>query len=236
MSASSLSNSSNGSNSSGDAQKKPSAGSLGALRRFAQEREPARSKMEQCELCNEPIPSIHTHLLDVTNRTLICACQACSLLFSNAGAGGGKYRLVPRHSLALSDFQMTDEQWDQLMIPVNMVYMFPSTTAGHVVAFYPSPAGAMESLLTLEHWEELARENPILNALESDVEALLINRTRNTREYFIVPIDVCYQLVGLIRIYWKGLSGGEEVWKAIGEFFADLRAKAREVTRSERSA
>ena len=48
----------------------------------------------------------------------------------------------------------------------------------------------------------------------------------NERSHYIVPIDTCYELVGLIRLKWKGLSGGEEVWQAIAEFFAGLRAKA----------
>jgi hypothetical protein len=131
----------------------------------------------------------------------------------------------------MPDFQMTDEQWDNLMIPVNMVYMFRSSQAQRVMAFYPSPAGAMESMLDLGGWKELAGGNPILNDLEPDVEALLINRVHSRdgehyREHYIVPIDACYELVGLIRVHWKGLSGGEEVWKAIAEFFAGLRAKA----------
>jgi len=149
---------------------------------------------------------------------------------------------------------MTDEQWDDLMIPVNMVDIFCSTGRGErtpseagvamraekanrVMAFYPSPAGAMESLLSLEGWDELVSSNPILNDLEPDVEALLINRVQNRggdnyREHFIVPIDTCYELVGLIRLKWKGLSGGEEVWKAIAEFFAGLRKRATPVGKS----
>jgi hypothetical protein len=149
------------------------------------------------------------------------------LLFSNQGAGGGKYLLVPQRYLALPDFYITDEQWDELMIPINMAFIFRSTGAKHVMAIYPSPAGAMESLLDLEGWEALASSNPILNDLEPDVEALLVNRVKNAREYYIVPIDVCYQLIGLIRISWKGLSGGQEVWEALEKFFADLRTKSR---------
>ena len=200
---------------------------LGALRRFMREREQARVPLEHCELCSEMIAANHYHLLDLSNRTVLCACQACSVLFNGQGVGGGKYRLVPRRYLSLSDFHMTDEQWDELMIPVNMVYIFQNTMANRVMAFYPSPAGAMESMLGLENWVSLISSNPILNDLEPDVEALLINRVKDTREHYIVPIDACYQLVGLIRVSWKGLSGGEGAWKAIAEFFADLRAKSQ---------
>jgi hypothetical protein len=122
---------------------------------------------------------------------------------------------------------MTDEQWDELMIPVNMVYIFRNTLAGRAIAFYPSPAGATESLLDLQRWEGLVASNPILNELDPDVEALLINRVGIAREYYVVPIDACYQLVGLIRLSWKGLGGGEEAWKGIKDFFTDIRAKSR---------
>jgi hypothetical protein len=53
------------------------------------------------------------------------------------------------------------------------------------------------------------------------VEALLVNRARGTRQHFLVPIDDCYRLAGLIRTRWRGLSGGEEVWKEIDRFFEE---------------
>src|SRR6266566_735836 len=213
-----------------------SAAPLDVLRQFARKRE-MRQPAEQCDLCSDVIAQNHRHLLELSRRTLICVCHPCSILFGDPGAGGGKYRLVPSRYLLLQDFQMTDEQWDDLMIPVNMVYIFRSTLANRVMAFYPSPAGAMESTLTLEGWDALVSSNPILNELEPDVEALLINRVRNMggesyREHYIVPIDACYELIGLIRLKWKGLSGGEEVWKAIAEFFAGLRKRATPVGKS----
>jgi hypothetical protein len=203
-----------------------------ALRRFTRKREPespTTTKSEHCELCSEVIPTNHRHLLEVSRRRLLCACQACSLLFGDDGAGGGKYRLVPRRYLELLNFQMTDRQWDELRIPVHMAFLFYNTEAKQVVAFYPSPAGATESLLDLEGWAELTQSNSLLNDLAPDVEALLINRVKHAREHYIVPIDACYQLVGLIRTLWKGLSGGTEAQEAIAVFFQDVHTRSQAV-------
>jgi hypothetical protein len=213
-----------------------SAASFDVLRQFTRRRE-MRQPVEQCDLCSAAIPPDHRHLLDLSGRTLLCACTPCSILFSDPGAGQGKYRLVPSRFLKLADFQMTDEQWEELMIPVNMVYLFHNSAAQRVMVFYPSPAGAMESTLTLHGWDALVDGNPILKSLEPDVEALFINRVKGRdgqryREHYIVPIDVCYELVGLIRLKWRGLSGGEEVWKAIEDFFERLRSRSMSVESS----
>ena len=202
---------------------------LGSLRRLMQA--PARqvATPEYCSLCQEVLAPDHRHLLDMSNRTLVCACTACFLLFSKGGAGHGKYLSVPRRFLTLLNFHMTDGEWDDLMIPVNMVFMFREQDAKKVTALYPGPAGATESLLGLERWENLVNNNLILETLEPNVEALLIYRVRGVREYYIVPIDVCYELVGLIRRSWRGLSGGDAVWKIITDFFSRVRAQAKEV-------
>jgi hypothetical protein len=184
----------------------------------------AMRRAEHCELCAAPVPTEHRHLVDRATRALVCVCTACALLFERPGSGGGNYILIPRRRLTLTAFQMTDEQWDDLQIPVNMAFIFQNAAAGHAVACYPGPAGATESLLTLDRWSALVGANPSLDDMAPDVEALLINRVRDAREYFLVPIDTCYALVGLIRASWRGLSGGTEAWRAIAEYFATLRA------------
>jgi hypothetical protein len=102
------------------------------------------------------------------------------------------------------------------------------------MALYPGPAGAIESLLDLGAWSDLVRDNPILDQLESDVEALLVNRVGPTREYYLAPIDTCYELVGLIRTNWRGLSGGQEVWEEIGRFFARMKERSIESRTEDR--
>jgi len=190
------------------------------------------STAERCEMCSKELGPAHQHLLDPISRKLMCACDACAILFNNQGQT--KYKRVPRRIRFLPDFRMTDSQWDGLMMPINMAFFFKSTPQGRVIALYPSPAGATESLLSFDTWEEIEAENPVLLEMEADVEALLVNRIGHARgfsnpEYYLVPIDECFKLVGLIRSRWQGLSGGTEVWREIGNFFAELKARSPQI-------
>jgi Family of unknown function (DUF5947) len=205
-----------------------------SLRRFAREESEKAAKdsaREYCELCSEPIPPEHRHLLEVSTREMMCVCRPCSILFDRKAASEGRYRLIPDRHLFLEDFEMSDVQWESLRVPVDMAFFFYSTPAERVVAFYPSPMGPTESLLRLSAWEELERRNLVLKGMERDVEALLVNRVRGAREHFLVPMDECYSLVGLMRMRWRGLSGGREVWEEIGRFFEDLRGRSKTVRR-----
>ncbi len=182
---------------------------------------------ERCELCGEAIAPIHRHIVDLHARSLLCACRACTILFDRREAGGGHYRLVPERRLRLEGFQLDDLQWAAFRIPVDLAFFFRSSAVGRVAAVYPSPAGATESLLELEAWEELEEANPPLRELEDDVEALLVNRARGRRQHLLVPIDDCYALAGVMKTHWKGLAGGAEVWRELDSFFDRLREQAR---------
>jgi hypothetical protein len=179
---------------------------------------------EHCEMCGAALGPAHQHLLEPASRRLLCCCDACAILF--CGQRSARYRRVPRLIQSLPDFRLTDAQWEELHLPINLAFFFRSSVAGRVVAVYPSPAGATESLLPLEAWHALEEENPLLRDFEADVEALLVNRVGPARDHYRVPIDECYRLVGLIRINWRGLSGGNEVWEAIGQFFGSLKERS----------
>lgn len=175
-------------------------------------------------MCSAELPPDHEHLVETDVRQMVCVCQACAILFS--GKANAKYRRVPNRTLYLADFELTDSQWESLLIPINMAFFFHSSAAGKVLALYPSPAGATESLLDLESWNEIVESNPILKEMELDTQALLVNRIRSESQYYLVPIDECYKLVGLIRTHWHGLSGGTQMWEAIEKFFNELKAKS----------
>lgn len=206
---------------------------LAELARGARARpaEPMRAAEEACELCGEPVEAEHRHVLDLRAQRLLCACRACVILFDRKGAGGGHFRLVPERSRLVEGFELDELMWSRLRLPVDLAFFFASSAVGRPVAFYPSPLGATESLLALEAWQELEARNPVLAELEPDVEALLVNRTGAEHEHWLVPVDRCYALVGLIKTRWKGLAGGQEVWDEIGGFFDGLRREAVVVTR-----
>jgi hypothetical protein len=196
------------------------------LRQFARRKSP----LDGCELCGAPIAQKHAHLLEPASRKIHCACQACSILFSENN--DKRFRKIPERVLFLSDFAMTDGEWDGMLIPIGMAFFFKSSVTAKVVALYPGPGGATESLLRLDTWNEIAERNPALGGMEPDVEALLANRLGPSRgfesaEYYLLPIDECYKLVGMIRSEWRGLSGGSEVWESLRAFFAGLKERSQ---------
>ncbi|OQO89857.1 hypothetical protein B1813_18595 [Saccharomonospora piscinae] len=192
--------------------------------------EPDRGRRAQhtCELCSEPLPDEHRHLLDLTSRQLCCACRACSLLFDREATGTGRYRAVPRLRKRLPADPLDDVTWAALEVPVRLAFFVPhSGDAGDgsdtgdvsVTAYYPSPLGVVGTAVDEEAW---ARVNPdVAERLEPDVTALLVRR--DAGEHWLVGIDECYRLTARVRHTWTGMTGGDEVWHEIDRFFAELR-------------
>ncbi len=126
----------------------------------------------------------------------------------------------------LDDFELSDDLWAAFGLPIGLAFFLDSTTAGGIVAFYPSPGGSMESELDMNAWDELKANNPILESLDADGEALLVNRMSDPPQHAIVPVDECYRLVGLVKVAWEGISGGAGPEEAIASFFDELRSRS----------
>jgi hypothetical protein len=186
------------------------------LRRFRER----RSYQEKCEFCGVGLEPGHRHLLEVAKNRIICTCSHCALRFQDVVAG--RFKLIPREIRNLSDFNLSEAEWESLALPINLAFFFYSTPQGKMSAMYPSPAGATESLLPLTAWDSFTEKNSVLATMKPDVEALLVNRVGTKCEYYLVPIDVCFELVGLIRVHWRGLSGGDKVWEEVDRFFSTL--------------
>ena len=183
---------------------------------------PSGGSQERCDLCNTTLPDDHRHMLHLVDRRIVCTCEACWALHS----GDAEYRPTGKRTLWLDDFQCAAEVWAGFQIPIGLAFFMRSTVTDSVVAFYPSPAGATESELTLEAWEPLVQANPALEQLDPDSEALVVNRLTEPAQYVVLPIDQCYALVGLIKSRWEGISGGGAIEEAVPQFFAAIRARS----------
>jgi Family of unknown function (DUF5947) len=205
-----------------------SGAALGTLRRIAATR-PAAYVGERCDMCAEPIPDEHRHVVNLESRGLMCTCRACYLLFTDPDAEL-RYRAVPERYLSFPGFVLGQREYDELEIPVGLAFLFRNSVLGRTVAFYPSPAGATESELTLDAWNRMVEANPQLDELQPDVEALLVRAVDGGRGGFachLVPIDACYELVGRLRLLWRGFDGGSEVHQAMADFFAAVEDRSR---------
>lgn len=178
----------------------------------------------RCELCSAPIGERHAHVVERAQRTLRCSCGACALLFRHGGADARR-RTVPERVIVDEAFAPGDADWARLGIPVQLAFAMPGE-AGWTV-WFPSPAGAVEAALSDEAARALAAATPLARCLEPDVEALLLRRTKaGVATCLLAPIDLCHELVALVRRHWRGFSGGDEAERAVDDFFARLRARA----------
>lgn len=193
------------------------------LRKIASVR-PAPAAGERCEMCGEPIPDEHQHVVDIESHAMMCTCRPCYLLFSDSTAHL-RYRSVPDRYLSFPDFELGPGQWDELEIPVGLAFFFRSSKLDRTVAFYPGPAGATESELPLDAWDAVLARNPALSAAAPDTEALLIRgpgADRPQADCHLVPVDACYELVGHLRRVWRGFDGGQEAREQLAGFFERL--------------
>ncbi|MFI0720605.1 DUF5947 family protein [Streptomyces sp. NPDC021224] len=205
------------------------AGRPAGLRRFTA---PAPPRPERCELCGTGLGGTglgagHRHLVDTGRRTLACACPACALLFENPGSAHGRFRTVPDRWLTDPGHTVDDAAWERLRIPVGVVFFFRNAALDRFVALYPSPAGATESELEPDSWQEVLDRTRLAAVLRPDVEALLLRRDDGGCACYLVPIDACYELVGRMRLLWQGFDGGAEARAALDAFFASVAGRAR---------
>lgn len=206
------------------------AGALSVLSRIRAGR-PEPSPYERCEMCAAPVADEHQHVVNLTSRSLLCACRACYLLFTHDDAELA-YRAVPDRYLSFLDLPVP--VWEELELPVGTAFLFVNSALGRVVAFYPGPAGATESELSLEAWDRVTASVPGLDTIRPDVEALLVHTPDRSDgaggtdvEAFLVPIDICYELVGHLRMAWRGFDGGQDVRRRLQEFFGQVRSRCR---------
>jgi hypothetical protein len=190
-------------------------GALRALRQFAR---PTASSAERCELCARDIAERHEHLVDLEDRRLVCSCAPCAWRFE--GPGASLVRVPPRAEPV--DLSVGEADWRGLGIPVAVAFFVRSSRTGEMVVVFPGPAGATEAPLDEARWAGLVARHPGVPALVPDVEALLVSRLDAAPGAFLVSVDRCYHLTGLLRRSWRGFAGGEQAWAEVASFFSSL--------------
>jgi Family of unknown function (DUF5947) len=209
-------------------------GAFDVLARIRANRGAPQPAGERCEMCSEAIADVHQHLVNLEGRQLMCVCRGCYLLFTDTQAEL-RFRAIPDRYLAFPDFALDRRAWEALQIPVGLAFFFHNSTLDHTVAFYPGPAGATESELDLQAWNDIRAADPRVDTVAPDTEAVLVrvpgDETASPHAY-LVPIDACYEFVGRLRMMWRGFDGGQDVRRYIDEFFAELDRRSRVVDRA----
>lgn len=180
-----------------------------------------RAPVERCDLCGVSLDPEHPHLLSAADGRILCGCDPCATLFAHRD-GDRRFLRIPRQARRAEGLQIDDAAWAGLRLPIDLAFFVHARSDDRVTAYYPSPAGCVESQLELDAWSRIDGANAIAGAMEHGVEALLVDRTHGHRRYWVTPIDQCYRLAGMIRVSWRGFSGGEEVWRKVDEFFDGL--------------
>ena len=196
-----------------------------SLRPFARRAQALRPTESRCELCGALVAEKHAHVVELQQHAMRCACTACAVLFRDAGAGGGRYRTVPERIVELGPLALDASDWAQLEIPVQLAFVIRRDQG--FVAMYPSPAGPVEAPLSAAASTALITRVPRASRLEPEIEALLFHRPRDGSSVaLLVPIDACYELVGLVRQSWRGFDGGD-AREQIDRFVTRLRSLAK---------
>lgn len=198
---------------------------LGTLRRFAE----IATDHRPCDLCRCELANPHRHVMDVTTRSILCACNLCAWTFSNDA--NGRFRPIPQFVTRV-DSGILDDLWNRLDIPIGMAFFtvehLPQQESMILRAVYPSPGGPIVSSVDPLVWQSLFESHHRPLKMQPDVESLLVRQTEKNDDCFIAPIDRCYELVGIVRRHWDGWSGGTAVHEAIDRFFLDIDASACE--------
>ena len=191
-----------------------------------QQQPPPVAAGERCEMCSAPVADEHQHVVDVNSRSLMCTCRAV-LPAVHRPEAQLRYRAVPDRYLAFPGFVLGRPTGTTCRSRSGWRSCSSNTAQDRVVAFYPSPAGATESELSMEAWDRVLEANPGLDTVLPDVEALLvrgIGRTTASAATWSRSTRATSWSAGC-GCTWRGFDGGQEA-----------RAGARRVLRDGRCA
>ena len=92
-------------------------------------------------------------------------------------SGEARYRPTGSRTLWLERLELSDELWAAFQIPIGLAFFMRSSRTGRRSSRSTrARPGATECELELDAWERLVAANPVLEDLDPDAEALIVNR------------------------------------------------------------
>ena len=156
------------------------------LRSWPAPRTAEREAQEHCDLCSEPIPPEHRHLLDLETRELRCACRRAACC-STARAPAAGTTPGPRPAAAAGRLRARRRAWEELRIPVDMAFFFHRARGRARRRLLPGADGRDRVAARAARLGGDRGRQPRARGMEPDVEALLVNRARGARDSWLVP-------------------------------------------------
>jgi hypothetical protein len=188
----------------------------------------------RCGVCDAVIGRVHRHLLAVAGRALVCGCADCHARpdSDRHRADPDRYLAVPDRYLAVPDRYLEfagdvldAATWDELRVPAGLAFVSRPAAGAGLVVCGPALGRTTEAELPEPVWERLVERHPSFAVLRPGVEALLLRRAG----CFLVPIDACLELAGMLRTSWRGFDGGPAGAGSLASFFARVRARCQPI-------
>ena len=131
----------------------------------------------------------------------------CSTLFDRDAARGEHFSLV---GAACSPRRSRDRarRPGRSCGPGRITFFFRNSAEQRVVAYYPGPMGPTSPSSVSRPGKAPGRQPGAGDMARRRRVACLVNRARPPARQWLVGVDECYRLTGLIRMRWKGLGGG----------------------------
>jgi hypothetical protein len=194
-----------------------------AIERFVQAFN-RRSDGLRCARCRTVLHRHHRHLVELDAHQLLCACNGCIL--SAYQDDHGRHRVVPESVRGDPSWAPGWQRWDSLGVTVRLAFFVWLSRLARWVAVVPSAIGAVGREVPAGLWSEFLQESRVARHITADVEALLLRAAESGPfDAYVVPIDVCHELVSLVRQTWHGPDGGDAARTELDGFFERLRRR-----------
>ena len=166
----------------------------------------------------------HRHVIQLDGHRLLCACDGCAAEVERDRLG--PCRLIPEAARSEPEWAPSWQRWESFGMPLRLGFFFWLSRLACWVAVAPSAAGAVSVQVPTSAWSAYLRESGIARHVVPDVEALLVRGAGGgALQAYVVPLDLCYELVALVRQTWHGIDGGDAARHELDRYFERLRER-----------